>query len=96
MSIFGLFRRTRVDDEAARRAELLRTGRIAEGTIFDVTTDDAGAITHVFFSYQLNGVDYESSQTLDEAQRQHQADYFPGAHITVRYNPRQPGNSVVV
>lgn len=96
MSIFDIFRRAKTDDEAARRAELLRAGRITDGTIFDVNTDDAGLITHIFFNYNINGVDYEASQTLDPAQLQRQADYAPGARITVRFNPRQPGNSVVV
>lgn len=96
MSIFNLFRRNKADGEAERRAQLLRAGRITEGTVFDVITDDAGHITHVYFSYQINGVDYESSQTLDDSQRQRPADYAPGARITIRYNPRQPGNSVVV
>jgi hypothetical protein len=96
MGIFNLFRRNKVDNEAARRTQLLRLGRITEGTIFDVTSDDSGLITHIFFSYNLNGVDYEASQSLDDEQRARQADYIPGARITVRYNPRQPGNSVVV
>ena len=97
MSIFNLFRRNKADDgESARRAQLLRAGRITEGTVFDVISDDAGLITHVYFSYNINGVDYESSQALDNAQRQRQADYAPGARVTIRYNPRQPGNSVVV
>jgi hypothetical protein len=96
MGFFDLFRRKKTDDEAARRAQLLRTGRITEGTIFDVSTDDSGVITHIFFSYSINGVDYEASQALDHQQRLRQADYAPGAHITVRYHPGQPGNSVVV
>jgi hypothetical protein len=96
MGILNIFRRNKRDDEAARRAELLRTGRITEGSVFDVVTDEAGAITQIFFNYTLNGVDYESSQTLDPQQRQRQADYIPGARVIVRFNPRRPGNSVVV
>ena len=96
MGILDIFRRKKTDDEATRRAALLRTGRIAEGSIFDVITDDAGSITQVFYNYEINGVEYESSQLLDDGQRQRSADYFPGARVTVRFNPRQPGNSVVV
>jgi len=97
MSIFNLFRRHKADDgESARRAQLLRAGRITEGIVFDVISDDSGLITHVYFRYDINGVDYESSQALDEAQRQRPADYAPGSRVTIRYNPRQPGNSVVV
>jgi hypothetical protein len=96
MGILNIFRRRKTDDEAGRRTTLLRAGRITEGSIFDVITDEAGAITHVFYSYEINGVEYESSQLLDTEQRTRSADYFPGARVTVRFNPRQPGNSVVV
>ena len=96
MGLLNLFRRNKTDPEAARRAELLRTGRIADGVVFDVGTDEAGEITHVYYSYNISGVEYESSQSLDEAQRARPINYSPGAHITVRYEPRRPANSVVV
>ncbi|MFL6257925.1 MAG: DUF3592 domain-containing protein [Pyrinomonadaceae bacterium] len=96
MGILNIFKRRKTDDEAERRRTLLRTGRITEGSIFDVITDEAGAITHVFYNYELNGVEYESSQLLDTDQRLRSGDYFPGARVTVRFNPRQPGNSLVV
>ncbi|HEV7905810.1 MAG TPA: DUF3592 domain-containing protein [Pyrinomonadaceae bacterium] len=96
MGLFDLFKRKQVDTEAARRALLMRTGRIGEGVVLDVTATDANEITHVFYSYNVNGVEYESSQSLDDAQRQHQADYYPGARITVRFDPRRPANSAVV
>ena len=96
MGLLDLFKRKKSDGEAERRTALLRAGRITEGSIFDVITDDAGDITHVFYNYEINGVEYESSQTLDQGQRSRSGDYFPGARVTVRFNPRQPGNSVVV
>jgi hypothetical protein len=96
MGILDIFKRRKTDDEVERRKALLRTGRITEGSIFDVITDEAGAITHVFYNYELNGVEYESSQLLDTDQRLRSGDYFPGARVTVRFNPRQPGNSLVV
>lgn len=96
MGIFDIFRRRRKDDEASRRARLLRTGRIAEGSVLDVVSEDDGTITQIFFNYTINGVDYESSQLLDPEQRRRPLDYAPGARVTVRYHPHQPGNSVVV
>jgi hypothetical protein len=96
MGLLGLFRRKQDNTEAARRARLLRAGRIAEGTVFDIGTDEQGTLTHVFYSYEINGVDYESSQTLDETQAARPADYAPGARVTIRFDPRQPANSVVV
>jgi hypothetical protein len=96
MGIRDIFKRRKTDGEAERRTVLLRTGRITEGSIFDIITDEAGAITHVFYNYEINGVEYESSQLLDTDQRLRSGDYFPGARVTVRFNPRQPGNSLVV
>ncbi|HEX8558302.1 MAG TPA: DUF3592 domain-containing protein [Pyrinomonadaceae bacterium] len=98
MGLRDIFKRRKGDGEAERerRDALLRGGRITEGSIFDVITDEAGAITQVFYNYEINGVEYESSQLLDAAQRARAGDYFPGARVTVRFNPRQPGNSLVV
>jgi len=96
MGLLDLLRRKKVDTEAARRELLLKTGRIADGSIFDIGTDAAGEVTHVFYSYEISGVDYESSQTLDAGQLQRADDYYPGAPCTVRFDPRHPANSVVV
>ena len=96
MGLFDLIKREKVDTEATRRVALLRSGRVGEGVVLDVTITDAGDITHVFYTYNVNGVEYESSQTLDEAQQQHQGDYYPGARITVRFDPHRPANSAVV
>lgn len=69
---------------------------MADGSIVDAVTDAAGKITQVSYSYTLAGVQYESSQALSELQQQRQTDYAPGKQIIVRYDPRQPGNSIVV
>jgi hypothetical protein len=97
MPFLDRFRRKKEDPEVARRARLLRTGRIAEGTIVDIGGETAsGAFTHIFYRYNISGVDYESSQTLNDEQHERETEYAPGARITVRYDPHQPGNSVVV
>lgn len=97
MSFLDRFRRQKEDPELKRRARLLHAGRIAEGSVLDVRNDEAsGLVTQIFYSYTVNGVEYESSQSLDAAQQQREADYAPGARITIRYDPHQPFNSVVV
>ncbi len=96
MGILNLFRRKKKNDEAARRAQLLRAGRITDGSVSDIITDETGAITQIFFSYQINGVEYESAQQLNAEQQRRATDYVPGASVVVRFNPHQPGNSVVV
>ncbi len=95
MSFFDRFRKKK-EDEASRIARLLRTGRIGEGTILDNTLDDEGRVTHVFYTYNIAGVEYESSQPLDPQQQQLGKNYSPGAKVVIRYDPRQPGNSAVV
>lgn len=97
MSFLDRFRRQREDPEMKRRARLLRSGRITEGSVLDVRDDAVtGVITQIFYHYTVNGVEYESSQSLDPAQQQRLIDYAPGASVTIRYDPHQPANSVVV
>ena len=95
MSFLDRFRR-KTEDEASRIARLTKTGRITDGQIIDAVSNRDGKIVQVTYSYMLAGVLYESSQALSEQQQQRDAEYVPGKQITVRYDPRQPANSVVV
>jgi len=95
MSFLDRFRK-KVEDEAARIQRLSKTGRMTDGEIVDADSDDSGRITAVTYTYMLAGVQYESSQTLSELQQQRSIDYAPGKQIVVRYDPRQPANSIVV
>ncbi|PYS50353.1 MAG: hypothetical protein DMF68_07580 [Acidobacteria bacterium] len=96
MPLPNFLRRKKTDHEAERRARLLKFGRIVDGTILDTGIDDAGAVRQIYYRYEVSGVEYESSQLLDEEQRHRESSYFPGAFVTIRYDPHQPGNSVVV
>jgi hypothetical protein len=96
MPLSNLFRRKKADPEAARRVRLLQAGRITEGVIIDTGIDDSGAIRQIYFSYEVSGVEYESSQLLSDEQREREASYSPGAHVTIRFDPHRPANSVVV
>lgn len=95
MSLLDRFRR-KTEDEASRIARLSKTGRMTDGNIIDAVSGSDGKITQVTYSYMLAGVQYESSQTLSELQQQRDTDYAPGKQIIVRYDPRQPANSIVV
>ena len=96
MSFLDRFRRKKVEDEATRRARSLVNGRITEGTILDITCDDDGEVSEIFFTYTIHGVNYRTTQILTEEQRDRVKSYIPSANITVRYDPHRPGNSVVV
>jgi uncharacterized protein DUF3592 len=95
MSFLDRFRK-KIEDEASRIARLSKTGRMADGSIIDAASDAAGQIIQVTYTYTLAGVQYESSQALSDAQQQRQIDYAPGKQIIVRYDPKQPANSIVV
>lgn len=95
MSFLDRFRK-RVEDEASRIARLSKTGRMTDGNIIDAVSDNNGQITQVTYTYMLAGVLYESSQALSDLQQQRSIDYAPGKQIIVRYDPRQPANSIVV
>jgi hypothetical protein len=95
MSFLDRFRRKK-EDESSRIARLSRTGRMADGEILDAVIDDDGKILQVTYSYMLAGVQYESSQDLSVSQQEHSHKYAPGRQIVVRYDPRQPANSIVV
>lgn len=96
MSFWNPFRRKQIDTEAERRERLLQQGRIADGTIIDIGASDTNDADVIYYTYEINGVDYQSSQTLNPEQQQRPLNYSPGASITVRYDPHQPANSVVV
>lgn len=95
MSFLDRFRR-KTEDEPARIARLAKTGRMADGRILDAISDNDGVILQVVYTYTLAGVQYESSQDLSSAQQQRSNQYAPGRQIIVRYDPRQPVNSIVV
>ena len=95
MSFLDRFRK-KPEDEASRIARLSKTGRMTDGSIIDVVSDNEGRITHVTYTYMLAGVQYESSQELSVQQQARYTDYAPGKQIVVRYDPRQPANSIVV
>ena len=95
MSFLDRFRK-KPEDEASRIARLSKTGRMTDGQIIDAVSDNDGRITQVTYTYMLAGVQYESSQALSDSQQQRAHDYSPGKQIIVRYDPRQPANSVVV
>jgi hypothetical protein len=95
MSFLDRFRK-KTEDEASHIARLSKTGRMADGKIIDAVSTSDGRITEVTYTYTLAGVQYESSQPLSEVQQQKSSDYAPGKQIVVRYDPRRPGNSIVV
>jgi hypothetical protein len=95
MSLFSRFRRQKEDPELARRAALLRHGRIGDATVVETNADADGIVT-LSYNYTIGGVDYQSFQHLDAEQLSRKHDYLPGARVRLRFDPQRPANSVVV
>jgi hypothetical protein len=86
--------------ETERRAWLDRVGRITDGTVIDVQElqmDGRKPATLLIFHYDVAGVSYEASQDvtyLRQLINLHSCRL--GLPTSVRYDPQNPGNSIVL
>ena len=95
MGLFDIFRKKKVEDLDAKRREFLLTkGRICDGTIIDSETTGAGDEMVVYF-YEIQGVNFESSEILTEKQKENPLKYAPGAKVGIRFDPKNHGNSIL-
>lgn len=98
--IFGRKRKTAAEIERERRDWLIQIGRITDGTVIDVqevTANGNSAATMLIFQYDVGGVSYEASQDVTYLRQWvnlHSCRL--GLPTSVRYDPQNPGNSIVV
>jgi hypothetical protein len=103
-AVYALLRRrskTPDDLERERRAWLEGSGRITDGTVIDVQELAASSNHHtavmLIYKYDVAGVSYECSQ--DVTYLRHWINLHScrlGLHTSVKYDPQNPGNSLVV
>jgi hypothetical protein len=93
--------KTADDLERERRSWLEGTGRITDGTVIDVQELETAAKRHaavmLIYKYDVAGVSYECSQ--DVTYLRHWINLHScrlGLHTSVKYDPQNPGNSLVV
>jgi hypothetical protein len=101
---YALFRRkpkTPEELERERRLWLDGVGRITDGTVLDVQELDPAsgqrAATLLLYKYDVAGVSYECSQ--DVTHLRHWINLHScrlGLPTSVKYDPQNPGNSLVV
>lgn len=86
--------------ERQRRQRLSQIGRICDGTVLDVQEISAnghGPTQLLIYSYDVGGVSYESSQDVTHLREIVNIESCRlGLPSSVRYDPRNPGNSIVV
>lgn len=94
MGIISWWRNRKRPSAEERRQTLLAEGRITEGRILEVETAEDGSHL-MYFTYSIQGVDFESAEPMTEEQRATPAKYSPGAIVNVRFDKKNYGNSVV-
>lgn len=102
LAVYFMFRRKPKSAESLeqeRRQFLEQIGRITDGTVIDVQemkADDKPA-TLLIYQYDVAGVSYEASQDVTYLrQRINLHSCRLGLPTSVRYDPQNPGNSMVV
>jgi hypothetical protein len=88
------------DFEKQRRAFLDKVGRITDGTVIDVQLVNANghrASTMLIYHYDVAGVAYEASQDVTYLRQWINLQSCRlGLPTSVRYDPHNPGNSIVI
>jgi len=94
-------RKTADDLEQERRQFIDRVGRITDGTVIDVqemaADEKRRSAILLIYNYDVAGVSYECSQ--DVTYLRHWINLHScrlGLHTSVKYDPLNPGNSLVV
>ena len=102
-SAFAMLRRkkkTAEESERDRRVWLNEIGRITDGTVIDVQEIDAEVhrpATMLIYRYDVAGVSYEASQDVTYLRQWinlHSCRL--GLPTSVKYDPHNPGNSMVI
>ena len=100
-------RKTPEQLEAARREQINSIGRIIDGTVTDVAelepapktkkSNGHGRVQLLIYHYDVSGVTYQASQ--DVTHLRHRVDLHTcriGVPTSVKYDPQNPANSIVV
>lgn len=81
---------TAEERERRRCARLVATGKISDAMLVEIRE------SLVFYSYSVRGVEYTASQDLSRFAGQAAVDFSGISAMSLRYDPRNPANSIVV
>lgn len=76
--------------ERQRRTALVQTGKISDATLADVRED------LLIYSYAVRGVEYTATQDISTLKELLPVDLAAIGPVSVKYDPRNPANSIVV
>jgi hypothetical protein len=98
--LLGRRKKTPEQFETLRRQRINTLGRITDGTVLDVQeldSDNGHSLQIVRYRYNVAGVQYECAQDVTPLRQS--VDLHSrriGVHTSVKYDPHQPGNSIVL
>ena len=81
---------TAEERERRRREALAMRGKMADAELAEIRDDI------LFYSYGVRGVEYIASQDVTTLQEYLPRDYSEVGTVAVKYDPRNPANSIVV
>lgn len=76
--------------ERARRAHLVARGKVLDATLVEARE------SLLFYSYDVRGIEYTASQDVSLLGTYLPVDLPVGMPVLVRYDPRNPANSILV
>lgn len=93
-------RKTPEQLERERRQRLCQHGRICDGNVLDVREielNGRGTAQFIVYNYEIGGVAYEASQDITHLRQFVNVNSCKlGLPTSVRYNPYNPGDSIVI
>ncbi len=76
--------------ERQRRAALESAGKLGYATLLEYHDG------HLFYTYAVRGVEYTASQDVSSLTNKLPADLSTAGPVAVKYDPKNPANSIVV
>jgi hypothetical protein len=90
---YRAWQRSRVtpeERERRRRVSLVATGKMGDAVLLEIRDD------LLFYSYSVRGVEYTASQDVSKLAGKVPSDLSNVPAVSVKYDPRNPANSIVV
>ena len=90
---YQAWKRSRIapeERERRRRAALVGHGKMSDAALVEIRDD------LLFYSYGVRGVEYTASQDVSMLQQYMPPDFSTIDAVSVKYDPRNPANSIVL
>jgi hypothetical protein len=87
------YQRSRItpeERERRRRSWLVATGKMGDAMLVEMRE------SLLFYSYDVRGVEYTASQDITPLASRLPSGLSPNGAVSVKYDPRNPANSIVV